>query len=329
MSHELLENAMDAGGARAERDRVLHARDVVVRYRTKRKHEVLAVDRVELELFRGETLGLVGESGSGKSSLGRSIAQLPSPTSGRVDFDGQDLTALRIKDLRPVRRNVQMIFQDPISSLNPRRTALDIVADPLRLMGHPDPKARALEVLAEVGVNEQMAARKPHELSGGQCQRISIARAFVQEPAVLICDEPVSALDVSVQAQVLNLLEQMKRDYGLSMIFISHDLAVVSNISDRVAVLYQGRMCEVAPSEGLYAQPRHHYTKLLLDSVPNPDVDPEVPGERVAQPKSLVSPSGCRFATRCPAATQECRDVVPELVELAPGHQVACHHPLP
>lgn len=323
----ILDGRPDTGPAH---DVVIDARNIRVEYKLGRGKTFVAIEDVNLELRRGETLGLVGESGSGKSTLGKAIAQVPQPNAGVVNFNGTDLVKLGKRELRATRRNIQMVFQDPISSLNPRRTAVDIVAEPLRLMKHPNPRERALEMLGEVGVNEQMATRRPHELSGGQCQRISIARAFVQSPDVLICDEPVSALDVSVQAQVLNLLESMKAEHGLSMLFISHDLAVVSNISDRVAVLYQGRMCEIAPSQELYAAPRHPYTRLLMDSVPDPDTHTDKPtGEIEKQPATLVSPSGCRFATRCPLATKECVDNVPELRELEPGHWVACHNPLP
>jgi len=303
----------------------LEARDLTVEYRG----GVKAVRGVDLVVRHGETLGLVGESGSGKSSIGKALVQLPRPTGGAVLVEGQDLTKLRTRSLRRMRRKLQMIFQDPISSLNPRRTALEIVAEPLRIMGHANPRQRAAEVLAEVGVDEEMAKRRPHELSGGQCQRISIARAVVQEPELLICDEPVSALDVSVQAQVLNLLEKMKAEYALSMIFISHDLAVVSNISDRVAVLYLGRLCEVASSTELYAAPRHHYTQLLLSSVPQPGVVREKDASVNEINPEAAGAQGCPFASRCPAATEICRTTTPEYRELAPDHFVACHHPLP
>lgn len=311
--------------AAAEKDDViLDVRDVVVEYPGKPK-PVRAVHGVSLRVRRGETLGLVGESGCGKSSTGRAIVQLPPPTSGEVVLDGEDLTQLSTRELRKRRSKFQLIFQDPIASLNPRKTAQQTVAESLSILGVKDADQKALEVLSKVGVDEQMAKRKPHELSGGQCQRISIARALAQEPEVLVCDEPVSALDVSVQAQVLNLLESMKAEYGLSMIFISHDLAVVGNISDRIAVMYLGRICEVADSKTLYSAPKHHYTRLLLDSIPDPE------GTRVRTVKAgggRRAGDGCPFAARCPAATELCRTVLPPLVDSGDDHMVACHFPL-
>ncbi|MGK5113223.1 MULTISPECIES: ABC transporter ATP-binding protein [unclassified Geodermatophilus] len=316
-------------GVRPRDRRILTADNVVVEYRARGRAPVRAVDDVSLSVRKGETLGLVGESGCGKSSMGRSLVQLPPPTAGEVRLDGELLTGLSTAQLRPVRRRLQLVFQDPISSLNPRRTALEIVAEPLRLVGSADPRGRALEVLAEVGVDDQMARRRPHELSGGQCQRISIARAVVQEPEVLVCDEPVSALDVSVQAQVLNLLERMKAEYDLSMVFISHDLAVVSNISDRVAVMYLGKLVEIAPSADLYAAPRHHYTALLLSSVPGPRTERRAPraGGEVGRPATSGT-VGCPFAGRCPAATEICSAQMPPLTAVGPEHEVACHHPI-
>ncbi len=309
-------------------DVVLSMEDLEVTYRPRGRDPVHAVDKVNLELRRGETLGLVGESGSGKSSIGKSLVLLPPPTGGKVVLEGTEITGLPHRAMRSMRRRLQMIFQDPISSLNPRRTALEIVAEPLKVAKDKDAEAKARAMLEEVGVNEAMAGRRPHELSGGQCQRVSIARAMVQEPEILICDEPVSALDVSVQAKVLNLLEDMKTEHDLSMVFISHDLAVVSNISDRVAVLYLGRLCELAPSEALYEKPRHHYTHLLLSSVPDPERDRE---ETVVEKGPRARPLGqvgCPFAPRCAAATDVCRDQTPEFVEHEPGHWVACHHPI-
>jgi peptide/nickel transport system ATP-binding protein len=282
----------------------------------------------------GETLGIVGESGCGKSTTGRAILQLPRPTSGSVVLDGVDLTKLNDADMREQRTDIQMIFQDPISSLNPRRRIKDVVAEPLRVWGPKDKDEQykiVRETLEAVGLDADLVGeRRPHEFSGGQCQRISIARALVLNPKVIICDEPVSALDVSVQAQILNLLEDLKAKYGITLIFIAHDLAVVKNVSDRVAVMYLGKMCEVASSEALYAKPAHPYTKLLLGSVPvadptqAPDASAELSGEL---PSPTAPPSGCRFRTRCPIATDRCAQEEPQLQEVAVGHYVACHYP--
>jgi peptide/nickel transport system ATP-binding protein len=256
--------------------------------------------------------------------------QLPRPTSGRVIVDGVDIATLSKDRLREMRRRVQMIFQDPISSLNPRRTVVDIVADPLVVWGRGnESKQRVAEVLDAVGLDpEQVGDRRPHQFSGGQCQRISIARALVLDPDVLICDEPVSALDVSVQAQILNLLEAMKARYGLTLLFIAHDLAVVRNISDRVAVMYLGKICEVADSVRLYESPSHPYTELLLSSIPSVDRRPTDAVASRDMPSPLAPPSGCRFRTRCPRADDLCAAVEPVLREIAPRQFVACHHPL-
>jgi peptide/nickel transport system ATP-binding protein len=295
---------------------------------------VHAVSGVSLQIARGETLGLVGESGCGKSTLGRAVLQLRRPVSGRVLFDGQDLTAMQGDTLRLMRRRVQLIFQDPIASLNPRRRIGDIVAEPLIISGVKDPAKRQQlvdEVLSAVGLDPALVVgRLPHEFSGGQCQRICIARALVLNPEFIVCDEPVSALDVSIRAQILNLLEEMKARYGLTLLFIAHDLAVVKAVSDRVAVMYLGRLCEVGPSEQLFATPAHPYTALLIEAIPMPDPDVR-PAETVpvGEPPSPISPpSGCRFRTRCPRADQKCSDEVPELRVVAQGQFVACHHPL-
>jgi peptide/nickel transport system ATP-binding protein len=293
-----------------------------------------AVSGVSLEVARGETLGLVGESGCGKSTLGRVVLQLRRAQSGRVLFDGEDLTAMHGDTLRKMRQRVQLIFQDPIASLNPRRRIGDIVAEPLVISGVKDPGKRkelVCEVLSAVGLDPELVIeRLPHEFSGGQCQRICIARALVLNPEFIICDEPVSALDVSIRAQILNLLEDMKARFGLTLLFIAHDLAVVKAVSDRVAVMYLGRLCEVGPSEQVFATPAHPYTALLIEAIPVPD--PEVrPAESVAvgePPSPMSPPSGCRFRTRCPRADQRCSDEVPELRELAPMQFAACHHPL-
>src|SRR5450631_1767800 len=315
------------------RDPLLTVENLVVEYAVGGK-TVHAVSDVSLQVARGETLGLVGESGCGKSTLGRAVLQLRRAVSGRVLFDGQDLTAMQGDALRRMRRRVQLIFQDPIASLNPRRRIGDIVAEPLVIAGVKDPKQReqlVFDVLTAVGLDPDLVTgRLPHEFSGGQCQRICIARALVLNPEFIICDEPVSALDVSIRAQILNLLEDMKARFGLTLLFIAHDLAVVKAVSDRVAVMYLGRLCEVGPSEQLFAQPAHPYTALLIEAIPVPDPDVR-PAESVAvgePPSPIAPPSGCRFRTRCPRADQRCIDEVPELRSVAPGQFAACHHPL-
>jgi peptide/nickel transport system ATP-binding protein len=314
-------------------DPLLRVQNLVVEYAVGGK-TIHAVSDVSLEVARGETLGLVGESGCGKSTLGRAVLQLRRAESGRVLFDGQDLTAMRGDVLRKMRRRVQLIFQDPIASLNPRRRIGDIVAEPLIIAGVGDAGKReelVREVLSAVGLDPALVmGRLPHEFSGGQCQRICIARALVLNPEFVICDEPVSALDVSIRAQILNLLEDMKTRFGLTLLFIAHDLAVVKAVSDRVAVMYLGRLCEVGPSEQVFAHPAHPYTALLIEAIPVPDPDVR-PAESVAvgePPSPMSPPSGCRFRTRCPRADQRCSDEVPELRELTPGQFAACHHPL-
>jgi len=296
--------------------------------------KVNAVTDVSLDILEGETLGIVGESGCGKSTTGRAVMQLPPPKSGRVTYDGVELTGLKGEDLRAMRPRLQMIFQDPISSLNPRRKVRDIVREGLDIWNIGDKASRdakVLEVLETVGIDPANAERRPHEFSGGQCQRISIARAVVTEPKLIICDEPVSALDVSVQAQILNLLEDMKARYGLTLIFIAHDLAVVKNVSDRVMVMYLGKVCEVAAPDLLYSQPAHPYTAALLAAIPVPDPDIRPDEQQVLGgeiPSPMDPPSGCRFRTRCPRAQPTCGEVEPELTEVAPGQFVACHFPL-
>ncbi|MHB8218851.1 MAG: ABC transporter ATP-binding protein [Acidimicrobiales bacterium] len=308
--------------------------DLRVNFRRGRK-VVQAVAGVSLTIARGETLGLVGESGCGKSTTGRAIVQVERPTAGAIRFDGFDLTALRGSDLRRARVGIQMIFQDPISSLNPRRRVRDIVAEPLDIWKKGAQAERdgiVRTMLEAVGLNPDVAGpRRPREFSGGQCQRISIARALVMEPKLLICDEVVSALDVSVQAQILNLLEDLKARYGLTLLFIAHDLAVVKNVSDRVAVMYLGKLCEVAPADVLYRSPAHHYTQALLSAVLEPDPSSAGrPAPLQGEPPSPIHPpSGCRFRTRCARAEERCATQEPELREIAPGHTVACHFPLP
>jgi peptide/nickel transport system ATP-binding protein len=323
------------GTAHLREASLLRVEDLVVEFKAAGGRRVHAVSGISLDVAEGETLGLVGESGCGKSTTGRAIMQLPRPGSGRVVFDGRDLAKLSGAELRRARPSLQMVFQDPISSLNPRRRVRDIVADPLVISGRGDAasrQARVQSVLDAVGLDADGAmSRRPHEFSGGQCQRICIARALVLEPKLLICDEPVSSLDVSVQAQILNLLEDMKARYGLTMVFISHDLAVVKNVSDRIAVMYLGKLCEVASSEDLHRQPAHPYTATLLAAVPVPD--PAVPTlrseTRTAEPPSATAPPpGCRFHTRCPRARDRCRSEEPKVREMAPAHFAACHYPL-
>jgi peptide/nickel transport system ATP-binding protein len=315
------------------RDPLLSVENLVVEYAVG-GNIVHAVSGVSLQVARSETLGLVGESGCGKSTLGRAVLQLRKAVSGRVLFDGQDLTAMQGDALRRMRRRVQLIFQDPIASLNPRRRIGDIIAEPLIISGVKDAKKRqqlVSDVLSAVGLDSHLVmGRLPHEFSGGQCQRICIARALVLNPEFVICDEPVSALDVSIRAQILNLLEEMKARYGLTLLFIAHDLAVVKAVSDRVAVMYLGRLCEVGPSEQLFARPAHPYTALLIEAIPVPDPDVR-PAESVAigePPSPIAPPSGCRFRTRCPRADARCAAEVPELRLVAPGQLDACHHPL-
>jgi peptide/nickel transport system ATP-binding protein len=320
---------------RNEGDVLLRVEDLVVEFPVGRTGLVVnAVSGISLDVLRGETLGVVGESGCGKSTTGRAIMQLPRPTSGSVVFEGRQLTEMNGDDMREARTRMQMIFQDPISSLNPRRKVRDIVMEPLSIWKRgsgAEQRTKVDALLEEVGIDPVRAAEsQPHQFSGGQCQRISIARSLVLDPTLIICDEPVSALDVSVQAQVLNLLEDLKAKHGLTLIFIAHDLAVVKNISDRVAVMYLGKICEVAPSDELYRAPAHHYTQVLLNSIPVPDptlaiTKTAIEGE---PPSPVLPPPGCRFHTRCPAATDVCRNEEPQIRDIGLGHYVACHHPI-
>jgi len=314
---------------------LLRVEDLVVEFPIGRTGlKVNAVSGISFDVLKGETLGIVGESGCGKSTTGRAIMQLPSPTSGSIMFDGTELTTLSGEAMREARTKIQMIFQDPISSLNPRRNVRDIVLEPLTIWNRGT-KVKQLaavdKILEHVGIDPQRAAEsKPHQFSGGQCQRISIARSLVLNPQMIICDEPVSALDVSVQAQVVNLLEDLKKQFELTLVFIAHDLAVVKNISDRIAVMYLGKICEVSSSDDLYRNPAHPYTDVLLSSIPVPD--PTVAVKKVVvdgEPPSPVSPpAGCRFNPRCPNASDRCRSEEPTLREIEPAHFVACHHPL-
>jgi peptide/nickel transport system ATP-binding protein len=313
---------------------VLDIRDIHVSFNVGRKHTVRAVSGVSFGINRKETLGLVGESGCGKSSLARAIVQLPPPTSGHVLLAGRDLTAMDAASLRAIRPRIQMVFQDPVSSLNPSRRVGRSIAAPLRVLGVTDKAgvaSRVQRMMAAVGLDpEQYADQYPAQLSGGQCQRVSIARALMTRPDVLICDEPVSALDVSVQAQILNLLNKIKADFGLAMLFISHDLAVVKRVSDRVAVMYLGSICELAPVETLYSRPAHPYTAALLNAIQRP-----IPGNRsladISAPGAFSSaigpPSGCRFHPRCPRMKPPCAEQAPKIKEIETGHQIACHFP--
>ncbi|MEK4427051.1 ABC transporter ATP-binding protein [Solibacillus sp. FSL K6-1523] len=291
---------------------------------------VKAVDDVSFEVFEGETLGIVGESGCGKSTTGRTLMRLTEPTEGKIEFDGTDLTSLSNEDMRKIRREIQMVFQDPYASLNPRHTIAKILEEPLIVHGMGDAterKKKVMEYLKIVGLSEYHAQRYPHQFSGGQRQRIGIARALMTNPKLIIADEPVSALDVSIQAQVLNLMKQLQEDLKLTYIFIAHDLGVVRHISDRVGVMYLGRMVELATSESLYDKPLHPYTQALLSAVPIPD--PEFQGEQMLLTGDIPSPSnpptGCTFHTRCPFATEECKQKAPVLREIKRGHSVACH----
>jgi peptide/nickel transport system ATP-binding protein len=314
-------------------DPVLVVDQLVVEFRSGRQ-TVHAVSGVSFEVRNGETLGLVGESGCGKSTTGRALVQVQPATSGHVVYKGQDLGRLSKRQLRQARTKIQMIFQDPISSLNPRRRVRDIVAEPLAIWKRGTKAEREAQVrtmLEAVGIDPDTAGdRRPQEFSGGQCQRISIARALMADPDLLICDEPVSALDVSVQAQILNLLADLKQKFGLTMVFIAHDLAVVKNVSDRVAVMYLGKLVEIAGSDDLYRSAAHPYTEALLASIPEPDPDHAVDHTALAGelPSPLNPPSGCRFRTRCPYAQPLCAEQEPLLRDVAPGHQVACHFPL-
>jgi len=293
---------------------------------------VKAIDGVSLNLEYGETLGLVGESGSGKTTTGKCILKLHEPTSGDILFEGSNIVNMKNSDLRAMRQKVQFIFQDPYSSLNPRMTCEDIIGEPLKVHNLISSKFeyrnKVSDLLMMVGLNPFMADRYPHELSGGQRQRIGIARALAVEPKLIICDEPVSALDVSIQAQIINLLKSLQSELSLSFLFIAHDLAVVKNICDRIAVMYLGHIVEIAKNEELYENPLHPYTKALLSAVPIPDPIAESKRKRISLkgeiPSPVNPPRGCTFHTRCPIAISECRESPPELLEITENHWVSC-----
>ena len=321
---------MTEAAAQTEQNKLVQVRDLVKHFPVDNSDDVVrAVDGISFDIFSGETLGLVGESGCGKSTVGRCMLRLHEPTSGRLIFDGADITEIGNKELQKLRREMQIIFQDPYASLNPRLSVFSIVSEPLKVHGigaKKEQKEKVAELLSKVGLDPKYMSRYPHEFSGGQRQRIGIARALALNPKLIIADEPVSALDVSVQAQVVNLLQDLQKEFGLTFLFISHGLAVVEHISDRVAVMYLGKIVEIADSRELYTNPLHPYTEALLSAIPVPD--PKKKRERIVLegdvPTPINPPSGCHFRTRCPLATDRCAEVEPQLKEIEEGHYSAC-----
>jgi oligopeptide/dipeptide ABC transporter ATP-binding protein len=328
------------GSATADRDVLLSVNDLVQTYTTISpgygKRTIQAVSGVSFDIRAGETLALVGESGCGKSTLARTVLQAPPPKSGSVVFRGETITGLRDKQLRKALLGMQVVFQDPYGSLDPHWRVADLISEPLRIQKMSTPKERldrAEELMVAVGLDPVVhGKRRPRELSGGQCQRVAIARALGLNPSLLVCDEPVSALDVSVQAQILNLFERLRKEFSLSYLFITHDLAVAKHVSDSIAVMYLGKLMEIGPAADIYRAPLHPYSAALLSAIPDPDsnISSEQTVVRLQGdlPSAANPPSGCRFRTRCPLAQEKCAEQEPPLVEMGPGHKVACHFPL-
>jgi peptide/nickel transport system ATP-binding protein len=327
-----------------EQETISMKQDVLLEVRNLKKHfpvettlfgrtsKVLkAVDNVSFQIHRGETFGLVGESGCGKSTLGRCIIRLYDVTSGEILYDGHNLAAMNEKQMHPYRKRMQAIFQDPYSSLNPGMNVLQLISEPMEIhtkLGRAERREVVLDLLSKVGLKSEHADRFPHEFSGGQRQRISIARSLAANPEFVMCDEPISALDVSVQAQVVNMLEDLQGEFGLTYLFIAHDLSMVKHISDRIGVMYLGKIVEVASSDDLYREPVHPYTKALLSAIPVPDPKAIASNNTLLQgdlPSPLEDMAGCKFRSRCPYAMKQCAEVEPELKEVAPGHYAACH----
>ncbi len=321
---------MSEFGTKTEKQKLVEVRNLVKHFPVENSVDVVrAVDDVSFDIFEGETLGLVGESGCGKSTVGRCLLRLHEPTNGEVLFEGEDILRLGNKELQKLRREMQIIFQDPYASLNPRLSIISIVGEPLKIHGignKTERQSRVAELLKQVGLDPEYMFRYPHEFSGGQRQRIGIARALALNPKLIIADEPVSALDVSVQAQVVNLMQDLQQQLGLTYLFISHGLAVVEHISDRVAVMYLGKIVEIAEGRELYDNPLHPYTKALMSAIPI--ADPTKKRERIVLqgdvPTPINPPSGCRFRTRCPIADRACAEIEPDLREISNGHFSAC-----